>query len=79
MGEEEGRCVVLRVVFTLYLWGLALQGCRGFGRRGRGSQHRGQSGTSGKYEQTEESVIEADIYRHQSVHIHKFYMKATWT
>ena len=54
-------CVVLRVVFTLYLQGLALQGCRGFGRRGRGIQHHGLSGTSGKFEQTEESVIEADI------------------
>lgn len=33
-------------VFTLCLLGAALQGCQGFGRRGRGSPHRGQSGTS---------------------------------
>lgn len=47
LGEGEGRCVLCwRVVFTLCLLGLALQGCQGFGRRGQGSQHRGQSDTS---------------------------------
>lgn len=52
--EGEGRCVLCwGVVFTLCLLGLDLQGCQGFGRRGRGSQHRGQSGTSRKYEEAE--------------------------
>lgn len=55
---------MLKVGFTLCLLGPALQGCQGFGRRGQGSLHHDQSGTSVKYEETEENVIGAGKYRH---------------
>lgn len=61
-------CVVLRVAFTLCFLGLALQGCQELGRRGQGSQHHGQSGTSAKYEETErKDVTGARNYREESM------------
>ncbi len=54
MAAGEGVLCVLGVVFTLYFLHLTLQGCQGFGRRGQGSQHHDQNGTSEKYEHREE-------------------------
>lgn len=57
-------------VFTLCLLGLALQGCRGFGRKGQESQRHDQSGASAKQEQTErrDAIKAQTLITHESNH-----------